>query len=86
MAGLTNQSLIAYLPPRSASRRLASARGTSMNNLALSGRSILVVEDEPLVALDLRETLERAGAYVFAATHLSHALRDIPTCARLSSR
>jgi CheY-like chemotaxis protein len=46
-----------------------------MKNLTLSGQSILVVEDEPLVALDLRETLERAGAYVFAATHLFHALQ-----------
>jgi CheY-like chemotaxis protein len=46
-----------------------------MANLALSGHSILVVEDEPLIALDLRETLERAGAYVFAATQLSHALQ-----------
>jgi CheY-like chemotaxis protein len=55
--------------------RLARARGISMNNLALSGHSILVVEDEPLVALDLRETLEGAGAYVFAATQLSAALQ-----------
>jgi DNA-binding response OmpR family regulator len=28
-----------------------------------------------LVALDLRQTLESAGAYVFAATQLSHALQ-----------
>jgi CheY-like chemotaxis protein len=46
-----------------------------MENLALSGRSILVVEDEPLVALDLRRSLESAGAYVFAATKHPHALQ-----------
>ena len=46
-----------------------------MKSLALSGRSILVVEDEPLIALDLRESLESAGAYVFAATQLPHALQ-----------
>jgi DNA-binding response OmpR family regulator len=46
-----------------------------MQNLPLSGAAILVVEDEPLVALDLRQTLEIAGAYVFAATQLSHALQ-----------
>ena len=46
-----------------------------MTSLALSGRSILVVEDEPLIALDLRQSLESAGAYVFAATQLPHALQ-----------
>jgi CheY-like chemotaxis protein len=44
-----------------------------MENHALSGRSILVVEDEPLIALDLRKGLESAGAYVFAATQHPHA-------------
>jgi CheY-like chemotaxis protein len=46
-----------------------------MESLALSGRSILVVEDEPLIALDLRQSLESAGAYVFAATQLPHAVQ-----------
>jgi CheY-like chemotaxis protein len=46
-----------------------------MENLALSGRSILVVEDEPLIALDLRQSLESAGAYVFASTQHPHALQ-----------
>ena len=50
-------------------------RGISMKTLALTGRSILVVEDEPLIALDLRNTFESAGAYVFAATQLPHALQ-----------
>ena len=46
-----------------------------MNSLALSRCSILVVEDEPLIALDLRQHLEAAGAHVFAATRLPHALQ-----------
>jgi CheY-like chemotaxis protein len=46
-----------------------------MNRRALSGQSILVVEDEPLVAMGVREVLESAGAYVFVATRLSHALQ-----------
>ena len=49
--------------------------GYPMQNLPLSGAALLVVEDEPLVALDLRQSLESAGAYVFAATQLSHALQ-----------
>jgi putative ABC transport system substrate-binding protein len=40
----------------------------------LVGRSILVVEDEPLVCLDLTERLQRAGAIIFAASHLNNAL------------
>ena len=46
-----------------------------MKNHTLSGNSILLVEDEPLIALELRQTLESAGAYVFAATQLPHALQ-----------
>ena len=46
-----------------------------MDDRALAGHCILVVEDEPLTALDLRECFEGAGAHVFAATHLPHALR-----------
>jgi CheY-like chemotaxis protein len=41
----------------------------------LQGHSILIVEDEPLIALDLRQTIEKAGAHVFAATQLPYALR-----------
>ena len=45
-----------------------------MDRLALSGRSILVVEEEPLVALQLEEQLHRAGAKVLAAGKLYEAL------------
>jgi DNA-binding response OmpR family regulator len=45
-----------------------------VETLDLAGRSILVVEDEPLVCLDLTERLQRARATVFAASHLDKAL------------
>jgi DNA-binding response OmpR family regulator len=41
---------------------------------ALRGRSILVVEDEPLIGLDIRDALEKAGASVTATTTVRHAL------------
>jgi hypothetical protein len=37
---------------------------------ALRGRSILVVEDEMLIGIDIRTALEEAGAFVFG-TRLS---------------
>lgn len=41
---------------------------------ALRGRSILVVEDEPLIGMDIRTALEQAGAHVTATTTVRHAL------------
>ena len=41
---------------------------------ALRGRSILVVEDEPLIGMDIRAALEEAGAFVTATTTIRHAL------------
>ena len=41
---------------------------------ALRGRSILVVEDEMLIGMDIRSALEQAGAYVTATTTVRHAL------------
>jgi DNA-binding NtrC family response regulator len=46
-----------------------------MRDHALSGRSILVVEDEPLIALDIVESLKAAGAEIVTANLLSQALR-----------
>jgi DNA-binding response OmpR family regulator len=40
----------------------------------LAGRSILVVEDEPLIRFDLTRRLQDAGATVLAASHLNNAL------------
>jgi DNA-binding response OmpR family regulator len=45
-----------------------------MGQAYLAGYSILVVEDEPLIALDLRRIVESTGAHVFAATQPQHAL------------
>jgi CheY-like chemotaxis protein len=41
---------------------------------ALRGRSILLVEDEPLIGMDIRAALEEAGAHVTATTTVRHAL------------
>src|SRR5678816_2633844 len=41
---------------------------------ALRGRSILVVEDEVLIGMDIRNALEAAGAFVTATTTVRHAL------------
>jgi CheY-like chemotaxis protein len=40
----------------------------------LRGRSILVVEDEMLIGMDIRTALEKAGATVTATTTVHHAL------------
>jgi DNA-binding response OmpR family regulator len=41
-------------------------------DMALTGHTILVVEDEPLIALDIIEGFKAAGALV----HAAHNLRD----------
>ena len=45
-----------------------------MEPTSLQGRSILVVEDEPLIALDITQELEAAGASVTTTDTLRHAL------------
>ena len=50
--------------------RYASAADSSL----LSGATILIVEDEPLIALDLHAALRAAGAGLIAATSRSEAL------------
>jgi DNA-binding response OmpR family regulator len=76
IVGLTNNAVSAfYSPRRYASTPAQIGTGYLMQNLPLSRPALLVVEDEPLVALDLRQNLESAGAYVFPATRLSHALQ-----------
>jgi CheY-like chemotaxis protein len=45
-----------------------------MEHPALRGRSILVVEDEPLIGMNIRTALEDAGATVTATTTVRHAL------------
>jgi DNA-binding response OmpR family regulator len=46
-----------------------------VNTLPLRGRSILVVEDDPLIALDLETLLRAAGAQVHSACSLERALQ-----------
>src|SRR2546423_6457380 len=41
----------------------------------LAGRSILIVEDEPLIALDITEGFRSAGASVLSAHNLQDGLR-----------
>lgn len=46
-----------------------------MQSESLRGRMILIVEDEPLVALDISDSFEAAGAIVVTARTLPEALR-----------
>lgn len=45
-----------------------------MSNQALFGRSILLVEDEPVIALQLESQFNAAGARVYSAGRLRDAL------------
>jgi len=53
---------------------LGSAGG-SVN--LLFGRSVLIVEDEPIIALGLHNELRLAGASIIAATNIKDALELI---------
>ena len=44
-----------------------------MHHQGLAGRSVLIVEDEPLVALDIIRAFESAGAQVMAVRSLAEA-------------
>lgn len=46
-----------------------------MHGHSLAGRSVLIVEDEPLIALDIVNAFEAAGAQVKAARTLADAKR-----------
>ena len=50
----------------------------------LAGRSILVVEDNPIISMDVVQGLQVAGASVSAARALSDALRKVD-CLSLSA-
>lgn len=45
-----------------------------MPNRRLAGRLILLIEDEPLIALDVEKALRAAGARIVAAGYLEAAL------------
>ena len=46
-------------------------------DLPLVGRSVLIVEDEPLIALDIRRAFEAAGARVVVMRSLQSALAAV---------
>jgi len=56
-----------------------------MASESLSGHSILVVEDEPLIAVDIKLALEHAGARVITARTKDEALDAIDGQQRLSA-
>jgi DNA-binding response OmpR family regulator len=46
-----------------------------LGSTSLAGRSILVVEDEPLIALDVQSALSGAGAHIVPASDATDAVR-----------
>jgi CheY-like chemotaxis protein len=48
-----------------------------MKRANLAGQTILVVEQQPLIALDLQTALEQAGAEVMVARNATEALARI---------
>lgn len=52
----------------------------SLHDRPLSGRSILIVEDEPLIALEIHAAFNAAGASITSAADTQEALRmiDVP--------
>jgi DNA-binding response OmpR family regulator len=57
--------------------KVAHASRPASRCTPLLGKSILIVEDEPLIALDLHAALSAAGAGIIAATDIPEALRLI---------
>ena len=46
-----------------------------MHSQTLAGRSVLIVEDEPLIALDISSAFEKAGAAVLQARTVADATK-----------
>ncbi len=51
-----------------------------MNGLPLRGRSILIVEDEALIALDIADVLHDRGASVIVTHSVANALEHLERC------
>jgi CheY-like chemotaxis protein len=63
---------------RTTFRSVSSVGGCVMGSVnPLLGRSVLIVEDEPLIALELHDALHEAGASILAATTIEDALELI---------
>jgi CheY-like chemotaxis protein len=73
--GNANGPLVSDGPNRA--DRLIVELGTIMTPSSLTGRSILVVEDEPLIALDVAQAFQNAGARVMMARTLKDAMAVI---------
>jgi CheY-like chemotaxis protein len=63
--------------PASGSFALSCATDAVMQATSLAGHSVLIVEDEPMIALDIRFAFEKAGASVVAVHSLPDAIRHV---------
>jgi CheY-like chemotaxis protein len=54
--------------------RLAAPLEVHMTTRTLDGRAILIVEDEPLILLDMTTALEATGAAITSTNTLKHAM------------
>jgi CheY-like chemotaxis protein len=57
---------------------MAVPSGRRRNAGPLSGQSVLIIEDEAIIALDVHSVLREAGASLLAATSHEEALRMLP--------
>jgi PleD family two-component response regulator len=66
--------------PMPAQRRGQTSRptGTSLGQLPLAGKSVLIIEDEALIAMNVESCLQDAGAAVAknAESNISNAVRS----------
>jgi DNA-binding response OmpR family regulator len=58
---------------------MAASKGSSVPSTSLAGCTILVIEDEPLIALDIAATCENAGATTLCPQTRAEAERLIKT-------
>jgi DNA-binding NtrC family response regulator len=58
---------------------MAASKGSSVPSTSLAGCTILVIEDEPLIALDIAATCENAGAKALFSQTRNEAERLIET-------
>ena len=70
-----NNSLVLPIPPRPADLRSSGSLSPGAANFA--GKRILVVEDEPLVAIDVYEQLTSIGCEVIGPAHTIEAARRL---------
>src|SRR5262249_41598226 len=85
-ASVLNQ-LVTSAQPKPTLTGTGGVRGCVVGSAnPLLGRSVLIVEDEPLIALQLHDALHKAGASILAATSVKDALELIAyakTCAAI---